>query len=327
MRYDPAMRRGTAAIAALAAALLTSHARADEPASYDEQATAAVVAGPAELEGLVWAATAACDGGDDLGRRQCRAVRDARLARSRATVLRMTGDRGALEIGAWDAAGQGLPIVVRGCVACATGVDVGGGPRHLAAVDGAPVVQDGVLRGAVVHRSLRMFSSEQAAERWRAEVAPRLVTELLVRLPATAATGPTVAIEVLAARVHDPCSGAVIAASAPADPVRADPGRCGKAPAKPAASSVPDTLSTADIRDALAPAEAAARACLERYGVAGAARFRISIADTGAVLAVAQEGDFVDTPTGSCVEVGVKAARFPRTRRARQSIAYPIVLR
>jgi hypothetical protein len=333
------MRRGIAAAAACVASLgldavaappPTAPAAVDDPASYDDQAMAAALVGAPELEGLVWAATAACADGDELARRQCRAVRDARLQRGRTGVLRVTGDRGALELGAWDGAGQGLPIIVRGCVACAAAIDVGGAPRHLATVDGPPVIDGGVLRGAVVHRSTRLFSGEAAAERWRVEVGPRLVTELLVRLPAAGAPRPgsdPVAIDVVGFRVHDPCSGAVIVSSAPADPVRADPGRCGKAPVKPAKTAVPEQLSTADIREALAPAEAAARACFERYGVAGAARFRISIADTGAVLAVTQEGEFVDTPTGACIEVGVKAARFARTRRARQSVTYPIVVR
>jgi hypothetical protein len=334
------MRRGIAAAAAWIVSLVSFAAGAapvttpppvpDEPASYDDQSMAALAVGASELEGLAWAATAACADGDELARRQCRVVRDARLERGRAAVLRVTGDRGALEIGAWDAAGQGLPIIVRGCVACVATVDVGGSARHLAAVDGALVVEGGVLRGAVVHRSTRLFSSEAAAERWQVEVAPRLVTELLVRLPPASAprpAGDAVAIEVVGFRVHDPCSGAVVASSAQADPVRADPGRCGKAPEKPVRTAVPDQLSTADIREALAPAEVAARACFERYGVAGAAQFRISIADTGAVLAVTQAGDFVDTPTGACIEVGVKAARFPRTRRARSSITYPIVVR
>jgi len=217
---------------------------------------------------------------------------------------------------------------LRGCVLCAPG------GIAMVAGRGASAIVDGAVRGAVVQQSVRPFSSEAAAERWRAEVLPRLEVRLVVRVPASPrwseGTASALAIEVVGFRVHDPCSGLVVASIPPSDRVGADPGRCGKAPVVVPAKErlrLPAQLSPADIRTALAPAEAAARACFDRYGVAGEAKLHIGIDGAGAVVAFKQLGDFADTPTGACIESAVRAVTFPRTQRERTTITYPIVLR
>jgi hypothetical protein len=272
------------------------------PATYDAAARGAVAISAADLQGLGWALTATCDAGDDVARRECRWVRDARLARSRDRTFAVAAERGAVVVGAWDPAAKSAPVTLRGCAGC-----------------GAP---------AVLAQVVRPFASEAEAVRWQSEVVPRLRAQLLVRVPdAGRRAGGAVALDVVGYRVIEPCSGEVVAASPASEPVAAEPAICGQVAEPPAQPVLPDQLSSAHVRAALAPAEKAAQACFETYGVAGAARFRISISDAGAVLSLAQDGDFVDTPTGTCIEAAVRAAVFPPTKRPRTTIAYPIVVR
>src|SRR5262245_37519693 len=116
------MSRGTLALAVLV--LLVADAAADippapaAPTTFDAQASTATRVGYADLQGMVWAATATCDQGDDVARRECRWVRDARLARLRGQTFLVAADKAALVMGAWDPATEQVPVTLRGCVAC-----------------------------------------------------------------------------------------------------------------------------------------------------------------------------------------------------------------
>ena len=329
--YHRRMSRGTLALAVSIAmtGALVADAAADTPApaTFDAQARGATPVGYADLQGMVWAATATCDQADDVARRACRWVRDARLARLRGQTFLVAADKEALALGAWDPATEQVTVALRGCVACSFAIEAGGAKAFMASASSAPIAQ-----------VPRPFSGASVAERWRAEVLPRLRTQLLFRIPEvkTRATGDglaqLLAIDVVGYRVVDPCSGAVIAASPESQRVAAEPAICGKGEVVANAVDkdrprLPEQLSSADIRGALAPAEKIAQTCFDTYGVAGEARFRIAISDAGAVAAIEQEGDFAGTPTGQCIEAAVREASFPRTRRARTMITYPIVLR
>ena len=76
-----------------------------------------------------------------------------------------------------------------------------------------------------------------------------------------------------------------------------------------------------------APAREASNKCFEVYGVAGTARFRITISDQGQVVDLAQKGDFVDTPTGYCIEKAIRGISFPKSKKPRTTVDYPFMLR
>ena len=63
-----------------------------------------------------------------------------------------------------------------------------------------------------------------------------------------------------------------------------------------------------------------------RYGVSGKAVFDLTVDNEGQITRLKQRGDFVDTPTGSCIEKAVKGITFPKTRKKAMSFTYPLVL-
>jgi len=348
--------RFTAVLGIAAAALAaTRAAHADTAPSFDELAARATALPTAHLVGLAWLVTAACEDGDDLARRQCRAVRDGRLAQLRARPLLLDGDPTAFTAGDWDYDRSALPLTLRGCIACA-GVDLDGTRFHIVAAppdpaaaastippppgapgpDGGVVIAGNQVQAAVVHAAARSFHDEASALRWRTEVLPRLRTQLVVQLtshrPWSRDGRHGVALALVGYRVHDPCTGVVVLASPPAASTEAVKSACGAAVLEgraraAAAVQLPVALTPSHVREALRPATIAADRCHDTYGVAGEARFRITIAGDGAIVDLAQDGDFADTPTGACIDKAVRAIRFPATQKARTTVVYPIVLR
>jgi hypothetical protein len=53
------------------------------------------------------------------------------------------------------------------------------------------------------------------------------------------------------------------------------------------------------------------QACANRFNVQGTAMARVSVAKGGRVDSVTVTGNFADTPSGSCVEIAAKSAKFP----------------
>ena len=54
---------------------------------------------------------------------------------------------------------------------------------------------------------------------------------------------------------------------------------------------------------------------------------RITIGGDGAILALDQTGDFAGTPTGECIDTAIRKVRFPKSKRPKTTVNYPIVLR
>lgn len=312
----------------------------DAAPSYDALRAEATPLSRADLLGLGWSLTAACTDGDDLAQRQCRAVRDARAASVRSGVFVVEGDAAAVQIGEWSADTKSAPLVIRGCVAC---VEPAGG-HYIVSSKAAPTWQGVVAYAATIDEVALPFKDEAAAKKWAAGRGRGLQTELVVRLASAAggmwqADGKAgLAVDVLGFRVHDPCSGEVLRASGEAGKGPVDKAACRAAAAEAASASaddkipavpkvaLPDQLDAKDIKTAMQPVVEAASACFDTYGVAGAAKLQYTISGDGSVSAYQLTGDFVDTPTGECIDQAARAVTFPKVKKKQFAFTYPLVL-
>jgi hypothetical protein len=318
------------------ALLVTALVLASAPAHADD--TFEAKAGGAQrvhrLENVVWALTAPCDKGDDTDRRQCRIVRDARVAELQKTALLVDADADAFDAGAWSAAKKSSPLVLSGCIRCA-GVDVDGKTYYLTAAGTNPRFEGGKLKTDALYDNARAFGDEASAKTWSATLANAHV-ELVVKLGAKSkwtADGKTgFAFDVLAYRVVAPCDGSVVIAKPASGPGETDKKQCVKpaapaeTPAAPAEKPKLEALTPSTIQSAMQPVVTSAQACYEHFGVTGRAKLRFTVLGDGSVAKYEQQGDFVGTPTGECIDQAVKAVAFPRTQKAKNSFSYPIPL-
>jgi hypothetical protein len=295
---------------------------------------------------LFWSLGNPCDKlPDDLARRQCEGVRDGRREQVTASTFIIEAAPDALRVGEFDAKKRVVPVDVLGCIACSQTMD---GERHLIGGKGDVKVEGGAVRGPLLASFTVPATSAEAAAKWRDDVVPRLKVSLLFKISAPAQVwndGNTKGyrVDVVGYRVADPCDGKVLTAQPAAGGLRPDKKFCKggpvvaddgpKDPKKPPVDDgpkepeIPAVLGPSDIRTALEPARAAAAKCFEAYGVPGMANMRITFTDEGAVVQVEQKGDFVDTPTGNCIEKAIKAVQFPRSKKKKTSIDYPFILR
>ena len=312
---------------------------------FEDLASQAVpVSGPRDLAGLLWSFVAVCDGpADSMARRQCEGLRRARQAQLTGKTFLVVADAGALSIGDWDEKKLAVPVRLSACVACASALAIDGRPLFVVGSGAAATVAGGVVRGPTVHEVARTFKDLDGFTRWQRDVLPRLRSQLVVRVADAGKLwkqGDVAGfnVEVLGFRSYDPCDGSVVAARPESSGGPVDKAACSgeapvteapkpEVPAVPVKPTLPKQLSTAQIQTALRPATEAASLCYESYGVAGQADLHITIDGAGNVIAIEQEGDFVDTPTGTCVEKAVRAVKFPETSKARTTIAYPFILR
>jgi len=326
-----------------AAALVLSLGGTARAQSFDGVAQKArPVDGDRALGALFWSQEVTCGkAGGELEKRQCAAVRDARKQSIAGATYLAQAEPGSVSVGAFDGKTKSVSLTVRACLACAKPVDAGTTP--LVIIGGAPTPDHGKIVSAALTTAHVKVASPTVAKKFISEVAPRLRTEILFQLgkkPAKWKAGGASGYKVTVAgyRVVDPCTGAVYAASPKSGTVAPDKRACGDQPAEskaekrpekaaPAAPELPRRLSSKQIRDALQPARDAARKCYEAFGIAGTARFKITISSDGAVIGLRQSGDFKGTPTGDCVAKAVKATVFPKSRKAQTSIDYPFILR
>jgi hypothetical protein len=330
---------------ALAAVPQIAAAQDAKTEKFEAIAEGAVRVDRGGLAGLVWSLTAPCDQGDELAQRQCRAVRAARVARFGGKRFLVRGDASAFTVGAFDSKKSSAPLAVSGCIACVEPIEAGGHAFYIVSKKAAPSFQGNIAKAAPVHETARTFKSDEDHAQWRTTVVPRLATEFVVELPADPSQAAWkrdgkegLAVEIVGFRVFDPCDGGIICASPKSERAKVDRVACGenvvegeaddgaKKPTK-VKDNTPDELTAHQIKAAMAPVRDAAAACFEKYNVAGDAKLKVTVAADGAVVSVETKGDFAGTPTGSCVEAAVKAVVFPKTKKARQSFNYPIVLR
>lgn len=332
-------------LAAAALALLPGGARGQKFEAASEGAVALTAAG--DVAALFWTATVDCaKAGDDLARRQCEGVKASRGEAAAGKLYTVPGEVSGITVGEWDAQKGGLPIVVRGCIACEKSVDIGGVPRYVI-TRGEVKIDGGVLRGPEIFKGVRKFPDEQAAKKWREKVLPRLKLDLVFKIPARVnawAEGGAkgFAVDLVAFRVYDPCDGSIMACDPTSGPVKPDRAACGepeplepdqqpdKQPDKqpePKGPELPETLSSHAINKAMQKTRTEVNACFATYGVPGKADLTIEIGNDGKVRKVELRGEFEDTPTGECIVEAVKNTEFPPFKKSSMTINYPFILR
>lgn len=300
-------------------------AHADE---FDTKAQGAQHLG--RIDGLVWAFTAPCDSGDDTQQRQCRHVRDARAAELAGATLLVDADKDAFDAGAWSAQKKSVPLTLSSCIRCG-GVEIDGKTYYVVATregSAAPKLKGGKLETALLHDNARQFADEAAAKAFAKSIGNARV-QFLVKVPAKPKTvvdgKPVLALDLVGFRVVSPCDGSIVLASPKASAVDPDKKQCGAIAAGSGAEV--EVLTPALITDAMKPVVEAANACFGKLGVTGKAKLKITVASDGSVAKYDQQGDFVGTPTGQCIDAAMTKAAFPRSKKAKTSINYPLELK
>ena len=303
------------------------------PPTFESVAGAASTISRADLLGVAWATSAGCTDGDDAEQRLCRAVRDRRMATLRAGVYLIDGDSGALAVSEWTAADKLVTVAVAGCMAC---VEPPGG-LYVVSASAAPSFTGAVAQGAGVLTTSLTLADAVTAKRFRARV-PALRTQFVVKVAAgggglwTRDDKRGLALDVLAARVYDPCDGSVVVATVPSGPGPIDASTCPAVVDKPvrderrAGPELPQAMTSKDIRTSLAPVLEASSACYDAYGVMGKAKLTYTVGGDGSILAYEQQGDFLDTPTGTCIDKAARAVTFPRTKKKTFTFSYPVTV-
>lgn len=300
------------------------------PATFEALAGPAATISRADLLGIAWATAAPCTDGDDGEQRLCRAVRDRRLATLRAATYLIDGDSGALAVSEWTAADKLVTVSVATCMAC---VEPPGG-LYVVGASAPPTFTGAVAQGANIFTSTMTLADAVTAKRFRARV-PALRTQFAVKVAAAAGglwqheDKRGLALDVLAMRVYDPCDGTIIVSSVPSGVGPADATTCAVVDKLPTRTDrpeveLPQALTSKDIRAALAPVQAAASDCYDAYGVMGKAKLTFTVNGDGSVGAYEQQGDFLDTPTGTCIDKAARSVTFPRTKKKSFTFSFPV---
>jgi len=85
-------------------------------------------------------------------------------------------------------------------------------------------------------------------------------------------------------------------------------------------------LTGKEIRTGLDAINGTAKACYDKYNVAGTVKVKLTIDPSGSVSKASATGDFAGTPTGDCVAAAVKGASFPSWDGAPQSTTFVVLL-
>jgi hypothetical protein len=314
------------------AVLLASHA------AHAEDTFEARAQGAQKLhrvEGLVWALTAACDAGDDVQQRQCKRVREARAKELQSGTWLVDADVDAFDIGPFNAQKKSVSVSLDACIRC-TGVEVDGKTWYVTgnAPGGRPHFEGGRLRPGTLYDKAQAFSEEATAAMW-ARTTAKVRVEMVVKLaakPRWSDGGKNgLALDVLGYRVITPCDGAIVVAQPASSPVEADKKAC-PAPAEVAARAEADAgpraeqLTAPMIDEAMQPVVDAAWKCYEHFAVTGKAKLKITVTADGGILKYEQQGDFSNTPTGACIDKALAKAKFPRNKKVKTTVLFPITL-
>jgi len=284
------------------------------------------------IDSLVWAFTAPCDSGDDTQQRQCRTVRNTRAAQLAGAVLLLDADKDAFDAGAWSAQKKSLPLTLSGCVRC-SGVEIDGKTFYVVTDKDltSPKFEGGKLKTAPMADTAKQVADEAAAKAFTRSVSNARV-QVLVKVPAKPLIPidgkQVIALELVGYRVFAPCDGSIVLARPQSGPAEADKKQCGPVVAAASAAATPalDQLTPKVIGEAMKPVVEAAQACFAKLGVSGSAKLKLQVGGDGAILKYDQQGDFVNTPTGQCIDEAVKKATFPASKKAKTSINFPLML-
>ena len=290
-----------------------------------------------DLGDLAWALTATCEIGDDVQQRQCRHVRDTRQKQLAGATLLVDAKPAAFALGVYSAAKKSVSLALSACIDCG-GVAVNGKTFFLTGANAQPVAEGARVKTAVhLLDTTRTFPDEDTAKAWL-KVVGAVRVQMLVKVPERSdkadklrwqiAGKEGLSLEIVGYRVYAACEGTIVVASPASGPVQADKAACAKpdATADIQMDGEPGELSTAQIRDAMAPVVTGARGCFARFKIAGIAKLDITIATDGSVARYAQGGDFPNTPTGHCLDDAMKKVAFPRSSK-RVKFTFPISLK
>jgi hypothetical protein len=300
----------------------------------------------------------------ELDRARCRAAQ-AYLRRTLPQRSFSIGvaDPAAISLSAYDPTLKGFRIGLSACVACASPLAIGRAAQPFLVTLKKPVEaagakpagdkpEDALAASTEVATATVGFASEAEANRWLREIRPRLRASFIFKPAATewrfrGTRG--YAVEMLAGRIVDPCTGTVILSSPPStgDGERVALAGCPiakRAPVAPvegfdnAESTAPPSddddqpqlpieLSRNAIAQAMGQIRSQVFACFQRFGVPGTAPLTYEIAGNGSVQSVRLDGTLNGTPTGTCIVEAARNARFPHFDGPVQTFSYPFFLR
>ena len=273
------------------------------------------------IEDLIWAYTASCDKGDDTQNRQCRTLRDRKVAQLAGATLLVEADADALMIGDYSTAKKSVTVTLTSCVRC-KGVALDGKTFHI--TGGAAKLEDKKVVTAPLYDTARQFQTAETANAWIKAVAQRRV-ELLVKLPAkprwTQGGTEGLTVDILGYRVTTPCNGTVVIANPPAQNTPPDKAACA------AGGAAVVALTSELVDEAMQAPMSVIKVCAKKEKAKGKAKLQLTIADDGTLAAYEQTGDFVGSPMGACIDSAMKGVTFPRSAKPKTKIGYPIVLR
>ncbi len=312
-----------ALVTVLGAVLLPSLALADE--SFEAKAQGAIKV--AHTDDLVWAITAACDKGDDVQQRQCKVTRDKKAKQLTGAALIVEGDGDALQIGKFNPQKKSVSVTLFACVRCG-GVDIEGKPWFVTG-SGAPKLDGNRLRATTLYDNARGFANQDAATAWTKAMANARF-QLVIKVPEANRRKLSVGgreglgVDVLAWRVINPCDGTIVLSSVASQPVEPDKLACTQGGGIVIPPDGAEALTPAMVSDAMKPVIAAARACASKYKIPGKTKLEITILADGTVEQFTQQGDFEGTPVAKCIDEAMKQAAFPKTKKPRTKIGFPI---
>ncbi|MBA3539351.1 MAG: hypothetical protein H0T79_06955 [Deltaproteobacteria bacterium] len=217
------MTRAIAVLLALGVGIAASDARAE---TFEEKATGAMKI--AQLDELVWVTTATCDRGDDVINRQCRRVRDSRLAELEGKPLLVEASPTLFTVSPWNSAKKSAQVTLSGCLAC-EGIAEGGKTWLVLAT--APRVDDGKLSAAPISDKALPFASDEERTKFAMAVHAvrvELVVELAKKPRWQLAGKDGISLDVLAYRVVSPCNGNVVLSAPASGSVPPNPKACTK---------------------------------------------------------------------------------------------------
>jgi hypothetical protein len=286
------------------------------------------------IDDIVWALTAPCTAGDDTQQRQCRRLRDTRAAQIKGATMIVDADRGSFTMGPWSQQKKSVPQSLSACIDC-DGVTVDGQTWYVIADrEGmpAPKFVGGVLKVGNLHENARTFRDEGVAKTFAAAAASAKV-QLIVKVPVqpkwTDSGKQGIALDVLGYRVYSPCDGSVVCASPKAGPGEVDKKACGamaSGTTSGTAASDPDGPSPAAVKQAIKPVLDGAKQCYAKFKVAGNGKIKVAFDAAGTITEYEQQGDFASTPTGACIDLAVKKASFPASKKSRTAVTVPVSL-
>ncbi len=311
-----------ALVTLLGAVVLPSVAVAE---SFESKATGAIKV--AHTDDLVWAITATCDKGDDVQQRQCRVTRDKKAKQLTGATLLVEGDGDALQIGKFNPQKKSVSVTLFACVRCG-GIDIEGKPWFVTG-SGAPKLDGNRLRAATLYDNARGFADQASATAWTRAMA-NAQFQLVIKVPDPSRRKLSVGgrdglgVDVVAWRVINPCDGAVVISSVPSQPVEPDKLACSQGGGIVIPPDGADALTPAMVSEAMKPVIASARACASKYKIPGNSKLEITILADGTVEQFKQQGDFEGTPVATCIADAMKQAAFPKTKKPRTKIGFPI---